>query len=173
MRPPSEALRRALSEHRERDRIDPVRAQREHAAYAAALQAAGVAVRMLRAEPEQPDACFTWDTVLAFTRVGGGPTVLLVAARPGEVSRRSEVASGLACGRALAPDAGAVASDERGRTSLPVVAVAFLPSAIRPPSRPCAMRANRSSSSSSMSSSVPTADRPAWSLPYRNADGWG
>ena len=114
MRPPSEALRRALSEHRERDRIDPVRAQREHAAYAAALQAAGVAVTMLRAEPEQPDACFTWDTVLAFTRVGGGPTVLLVAARPGEVSRRSEVASVLACARALAPDAEVVEIAEPG-----------------------------------------------------------
>jgi dimethylargininase len=114
MRPPSEALRRALSEHPERDRIDPVRAQREHAAYAAALQAAGVAVTMLRAEPEQPDACFTWDTVLAFTRVGGGPTVLLVAARPGEVSRRFEVASVLACARALAPDAEVVEIAEPG-----------------------------------------------------------
>jgi dimethylargininase len=105
MRPPSEALRRALSEHPERDRIDPKRALREHAGYAAALQAAGVAVTMLPAEPEQPDACFTWDTVLAFARPTGGSSVLLVAARPGEVSRRSEVASVFDCARIVAPAA--------------------------------------------------------------------
>jgi len=105
MRPPSEALRRALSEHPERDRIDPQRAVGEHAAYAAAIRAAGVWVTMLPPEPEQPDACFTWDTVLAFARPSGGSSVLLVAARPGEVSRRSEVASVLDCARALAPDA--------------------------------------------------------------------
>jgi len=105
MRPPSEALRRALSQHPERDRIDPERAVREHAAYVQAIQGAGVLVTVLPGEPDQPDACFTWDTVLAFARPDGGPTVLLVAARPGEASRRSEVASVLACGRAMAPRA--------------------------------------------------------------------
>jgi dimethylargininase len=105
MRPPSEALRRALSAHPERDRIDPARARREHAAYVAAIEATGVLVTVLPVEPDQPDACFTWDTVLAFARPAGGPTILLVAARPGEASRRSEVASVLACARVMAPDA--------------------------------------------------------------------
>ncbi len=98
-------MRRALSQHPERDRIDPKHAVREHAAYAAAIQGAGVPVTVLPAEPDQPDACFTWDTMLAFARPGGGPTVLLVAARPGEASRRPEVASVLECARGIAPTA--------------------------------------------------------------------
>ena len=73
MRPPSDALRRALSAHPERDRIDPARARREHADYMAAIEATGVPVTVLPVEPGQADACFTWDTVLAFARVGGGP----------------------------------------------------------------------------------------------------
>jgi dimethylargininase len=105
MRPPSEALRRALSEHPERDRIDPAQAVREHSAYVRAIEAAGVAVTLLAADPVLPDACFTWDTVLAFPRVDGGETVLLVAARPGNPARRPEVASVLACARQLAPGA--------------------------------------------------------------------
>jgi dimethylargininase len=105
MRPPSEALRRALSKHPERDRIDPLRAVREHAAYVQAIQAAGVLVTLLPAEPDLPDACFTWDALLAFARPTGGPSALLVAARPGEPSRRPEVASVLACARGIAPHA--------------------------------------------------------------------
>ncbi len=114
MRPPGEALRRALSDHPQRDRIDPERAVSEHAAYARAIQAAGVLVTILPAEPNQPDACFTWDTVLAFARPTGGRTVLLVAARPGEASRRPEVASVLACARLMAPDAEVVEITEPG-----------------------------------------------------------
>jgi dimethylargininase len=114
MRSPSPALRRALSQHPERDQIDPERALREHAAYVTAIKAAGVFVTVLPGEPDQPDACFTWDTVLAFTRPGGGRTVLLVAARPGETSRRSEVASVLACARGMAPDAEVVEIAEPG-----------------------------------------------------------
>src|SRR2546422_10656192 len=114
MRPPSGALRRALSEHPERNRIDPERALREHAAYVEALEAAGVRVTQLPAEPEMPDACFTWDTVLAFARRDGGATVVLVAARPGELSRRLEVASVLACAQRLAPDAELVEIAEPG-----------------------------------------------------------
>ena len=105
MRPPSDALRRALSEHAERDRIDPAKAVHQHAGYVRALEQAGVAVTLLPPDPDLPDACFTWDTVLAFPRVGGEETVLLVAARPGSPSRRPEVASVLACARKLAPDA--------------------------------------------------------------------
>lgn len=114
MRPPSAALRRALSEHPERDRIDPERAAREHAAYRRALEAAGVAVTVLAAEPDLPDACFTWDTLLAFPRPGSGQTVLLVATRPGAPSRRPEVASVLACARQLAPEAAVVEIREPG-----------------------------------------------------------
>jgi dimethylargininase len=105
MRPPGPALREALSQHPERDRIDPERAARENATYAEAIRAAGVAVTMLAAEPQLADACFTWDTVLAFPRPAQSKTALLVAARPGEASRRPEVASVLACAQQLAPDA--------------------------------------------------------------------
>ncbi len=105
MRPPSDALRHALSEHDERDRIDPVRAAEQHAAYVRALEDAGVAITLLPADPNLPDACFTWDTVLAFPHLGGGETVLLVATRPGSPSRRPEVASVVGCAQRLAPDA--------------------------------------------------------------------
>lgn len=107
MRPPSEALRRALSSHPERARIDPVRAAGQHARYVAGLITAGLDVHLLPADPQLPDACFTWDTVLAFARPGadedagadGGGTALLVACRPGEPSRRNEVAPVFACAR--------------------------------------------------------------------------
>ncbi len=105
MRSPSAALRRALSQHPDRGRIDPERAAREHATYVTAIQWVGVPVTVLPAAPDQPDACFTWDTVLAWARPAGGPTVLLVAARPGEASRRPEVASVLECARGMAPAA--------------------------------------------------------------------
>jgi dimethylargininase len=99
MRPPSEAMRRALSSHPERDRIDPVRAAGQHARYVAALITAGVDVHLLPADPQLPDACFTWDTVLAFAGPGAGETALLVACRPGEPARRNEVAPVFACAR--------------------------------------------------------------------------
>jgi dimethylargininase len=105
MRPPGEAMRRALSQHPERDRINPLAAARQHASYVRAIEAAGVPVMLLPVDQELPDACFTWDTILAFARPAGGPTVLLVAARPGEVSRRPEVASVLECARGMAPAA--------------------------------------------------------------------
>jgi dimethylargininase len=115
MRPPSDAMRRALSEHPERNRIDPERALRQHAAYVSALEAAGVGVELLASEPDLPDACFTWDTLLAFPQPGTeGPTALLVAARPGEPSRRPEVASVLKCARKLAPAAELVEIREPG-----------------------------------------------------------
>jgi dimethylargininase len=114
MRPPSGALRRALSAHPERDRIDPERAARQHRDYVRAIEAGGVAVTLLPAEDDLPDACFTWDTVLAFPRAGKGATALLVATRPGESSRRPEVASVLACARQLAPTAELVEITEPG-----------------------------------------------------------
>lgn len=105
MRPPGPALRAALSEHPERGRIDPAIAAREHAGYVRAIRAAGVPVTVLPVEPELPDACFTWDTVLAFPSPDGQGTALLVAARPGAPSRRPEVASVLECARQVAPSA--------------------------------------------------------------------
>ena len=105
MRPPSDALRRALSGHPHRDRIDPERARAEHTAYVRALEDAAVAVTLLPPEADMPDACFTWDTLLAFPSPGDGKTALLVAARPGAPSRRREVASVLGCARRLAPGA--------------------------------------------------------------------
>jgi len=105
MRPPSDALRLALSGHPDRDRIDPERAWAEHAAYVRALEESRVAVTLLPPEADMPDACFTWDTVLAFPRLGDARAALLVAARPGAPSRRPEVASVLACARRLAPGA--------------------------------------------------------------------
>ena len=114
MRPPTPALRRALSQHPQRDHIDPDHALREHAVYVTAIKAAGVPVTVLPGEPDQPDACFTWDTLLAFARPTGGPTVLLVAARPGEAARRREVASVLACARTLAPTAAVAEIREPG-----------------------------------------------------------
>jgi dimethylargininase len=114
MRPPSEALRRALSAHPQRDRIDPERAARQHRDYVRAIEASGIPVTLLTPEADLPDACFTWDTVLAFPRAGEGATALLVATRPGEVSRRPEVASVLACARQLAPTAEVVEITEPG-----------------------------------------------------------
>src|SRR2546423_14790939 len=103
MRPPSAELRQALSEHPERDQIDPLRAQRQHAAFVQVLTVAGIEVRVLPAEPQMPDACFTWDTVLAVPPAEGGATALLVAARPGALSRRVGVAPGPAFARRLGP----------------------------------------------------------------------
>ena len=115
MRPPSAAMSRALSEHPERDRIDPDRAARQHQGYVRALESTAIQVVLLPPEPELPDACFTWDTVLAFPRPGTeGPAALLVAARPGEPSRRPEVDSVMQCARRLAPAARVVEIQQPG-----------------------------------------------------------
>src|SRR2546427_239601 len=114
MRPPSDALRRAISSHPDRDRIDPERARAEHAAYVRTLEASGLAVTLLPPEADMPDACFTWDTILAFPQPGDASAVLLVAARPGAPSRRPEVESVLACARRLAPGAEVVEIDDPG-----------------------------------------------------------
>jgi dimethylargininase len=103
MRPPSNALRRALSGHPQRSRIDPSRAVAQHEVYRQTLQAAGGGVVLLPPEPDLPDACFTWDTVLAFPAPSSiDRTALLCACRPAEPSRRPEVASVFACARHLA-----------------------------------------------------------------------
>lgn len=105
VRPPGAAFRDAISSHPARDRIDVARAIREHAAFVAALEAAGATVTCLDADPELPDATFVSDTLVALPRPGGGGTAMLVVARPALPSRRAEVASVLACVTAvLAPD---------------------------------------------------------------------
>lgn len=114
MRPPGEALRHALSQHPERSRIDPANAARQHATYVRAIESADVPVTLLPVADGLADACFTWDTVLAFRPLDGEGTALLVAARPGEPSRRPEVESVLACARQLAPHAELMAIGEPG-----------------------------------------------------------
>ena len=108
MRPPGDALRRALSGHPDRDRIDPERARSQHGAFVEALETAGVVVTLLPTEADMPDACFTSDTLLAFSRPGELQTALVVATLPGAPTRRPEVPSVLACARRMAPGADVV-----------------------------------------------------------------
>jgi dimethylargininase len=63
---------------------DPAGAAAEHAAYVAALRAAGAEVRVVPPEPSSPDDCFIEDTVV----VAGGTALLT---RPGAARRRAEV----------------------------------------------------------------------------------
>lgn len=63
--------------------IDVARARAEHAAYVAALRAAGAEVVVLPAEDALPDACFVEDCAV----IAGG---LAVIARPGAASRQAE-----------------------------------------------------------------------------------
>ena len=117
MREPSEAFRRALSDHPEGDRIDPIRALEQHRAFRVAIESSGADVVQLPPEPSLPDACFVSDTLLALPPAGdpGASTVALVATRPGAPSRRDEVASVLACGRRLVrPDTAVERIEEPG-----------------------------------------------------------
>ena len=70
--------------HLPRQKIDVARARRQHAAYVAALAAAGVRVRVLPEAPDLPDSSFVEDPVLLLDE-------LAVACRPGAASRRPEV----------------------------------------------------------------------------------
>ncbi|MBO0745895.1 MAG: hypothetical protein J2P43_12805 [Candidatus Dormibacteraeota bacterium] len=104
VRPPSDALVHALSEHPDKGGIDPEAARGQHAGYVRALRGAGLEVVELPVEPDLPDATFVWDTMLALPRAGEeGPTALVVMTRPGEPSRRDEVASVEARLRELVP----------------------------------------------------------------------
>ncbi|MGH7912766.1 MAG: dimethylarginine dimethylaminohydrolase family protein [Candidatus Dormibacteraceae bacterium] len=104
VRPPSDALVHALSEHPDKGSIDPLEARRQHAGYLSALRAAGLQVVELPPEPDLPDATFVWDTMLALPRAGEeGPTALVVMTRPGDPSRRPEVPSVEARLRRLLP----------------------------------------------------------------------
>jgi dimethylargininase len=103
VRPPTDAFRRALSEHPDRYAIDPTQALRQHRSFIQALARAGVEVVTLAPEPDLPDAPFVSDTLLALPPTDDpfGPTALLVATRSGAPSRRPEVRSVESCARTL------------------------------------------------------------------------
>jgi dimethylargininase len=82
----SDALAECELSFVDRQRIDIERARRQHAAYIAALEAAGCEVRVAPSLPEMPDAVFVEDTAVVVDE-------LAVLARPGAKSRRGEVAS--------------------------------------------------------------------------------
>ena len=74
-------------------------AQRQHAAYCAALRACGLAVTVLPADTRYPDGCFVEDTAILTERVA-------VLARPGDPTRRGEtdrIAAELAPGKPVEP----------------------------------------------------------------------
>jgi dimethylargininase len=67
-----------------REPIDAERATRQHAAYRAALERAGLVVEMLAPEPDLPDAAFVEDAAVVFDEIA-------LITRPGAPSRRREV----------------------------------------------------------------------------------
>lgn len=111
VRPPGDCFVSALSNHPERDSIDPELARRQHGEYRRALTALGVQLIELPVSEELPDACFTADTALVLQTggLGGGAAANLygrgaleaanppksiwaLLARTGALSRRDEVA---------------------------------------------------------------------------------
>ena len=83
-RPVSPTLDRCELAHHDRVPIDVERAAAQHAAYEAALEAAGLEVVRVSAAPELPDAVFIEDTAVVLEDVA-------VLALPGAASRRPEV----------------------------------------------------------------------------------
>ena len=79
-------LDRAELTHIERVSVDMARAEAQHAAYRAALAAAGAAVVLLPALADYPDCCFVEDVAVILPE-------LVICTRPGAVSRRGEVAA--------------------------------------------------------------------------------
>lgn len=82
---PSPALPACELTHIEREAIDLGRAGAQHAAYRAALQAAGAQVTVLPALADFPDSCFVEDTAVILPE-------LVIRTRPGAASRQGEVA---------------------------------------------------------------------------------
>ncbi|MFZ4690674.1 MAG: hypothetical protein ACOYLS_15680 [Polymorphobacter sp.] len=78
-------LDRAELTHIDRVPVDMVRADAQHAAYRAALEAAGAQVSILPALPAYPDSCFVEDTAVILPE-------MVIRTRPGADSRRGEVA---------------------------------------------------------------------------------
>jgi dimethylargininase len=82
---PSPALPACELTHIAREPIDLARANAQHAAYCAALTAAGAQVTVLPALTDYPDSCFVEDTAVILPE-------LVICTRPGAASRRGEVA---------------------------------------------------------------------------------
>ncbi len=82
----SDALAECELSFVERSPIDLALARRQHAAYVAALEAAGCGIRQAPPLPTMADAVFVEDTVVVVDE-------LAVLTRPGAESRRGEVAS--------------------------------------------------------------------------------
>jgi dimethylargininase len=93
VRPPGAAFRDAISTHPDRGRIDLARARAQHAAFCAALEAAGLPLLRLSEEPELPDATFVSDTLVVLAPVAPDRSPAVVVARPAVASRRPEVDS--------------------------------------------------------------------------------
>lgn len=83
MRPPGPELERCELTHLTREPIDLELAGEQHAAYCAALEEAGLAVRRLESLPAHPDGCFVEDPALVLDEVA-------VITRPGAASRVGE-----------------------------------------------------------------------------------
>ena len=82
---PSPALPACELTHIAREPIDLARANAQHAAYCAALTAAGATVTVLPALADYPDSCFVEDTTVILPE-------LVIRTRPGAASRQGEVA---------------------------------------------------------------------------------
>jgi dimethylargininase len=84
VRQPSDAFAQALSQHAERDTIDPERARAQHGAYREELMRLGLEVTVLPPpEEELPDSCFVQDLAIVLN----GRALLC---RPGAPSRQPE-----------------------------------------------------------------------------------
>src|SRR5438093_98773 len=70
----------------ERDLIDLARACAQHEAYIQALEASGISVITMPADPVLPDAVFIEDAAVVLNEIA-------VMARPGAIARRQEVAA--------------------------------------------------------------------------------
>jgi dimethylargininase len=95
VRPPGAAFRDALSTFGGHPDLDAGRAEREHARFVREVATAGVRVVTLPRSRGLPDATFVSDTVVVLPAPPGSRAgrPLVVVARPGEPSRRPEVAS--------------------------------------------------------------------------------
>lgn len=82
----AESLARCELTHLEREPIDAARAERQHRAYVAGLEALGCTIEWLPPLPQHPDGVFVEDTAVLLAE-------LAVIARPGVASRRPEVDS--------------------------------------------------------------------------------
>ena len=93
VRPPGAAFRDAISNHPDRNHIDVSRARAQHAAFCAALEAAGLPLLRLPDEPDLPDATFVSDSLVALAPIPADRPPVVVVARPAVASRRLEVGS--------------------------------------------------------------------------------